>query len=316
MLTSGVITVEGLDLEELGFDIGELSISQIQQELEIELNGQTIKLDIPMQYETPTSQIDTNVNDIVQLEGIDSLIEDLEIVDNSANMEDFESQPDAFNQPILTSTNDFFSLEFNLSNSIIDDSEEKKLIRAAERLIRTSKEYSYYLGFLKQDLGMTRCSVMPNLDAECNTLEMHHYPFTLYELCEIVMKKQFASNIPVNTFTIADEVLRLHYENVIGLVPLSVTVHQLVHAGRIFLKLSQTFGNISKFVTDYQDFIDEELIVKLAKIIELSKRETNMTDDPKLLKVKVYDPNTELKVISVADVDSFLSVVPAKDSDE
>jgi hypothetical protein len=157
---------------------------------------------------------------------------------------------------------------------------------------------------------------MPNLDAECNTLEMHHYPFTLYELCEIVMKKQFASNIPVNTFTIADEVLRLHYENVIGLVPLSVTVHQLVHAGRIFLKLSQTFGNITKFITDYQDFIDEELIFKLAKIIELSKRETNMTDDPKLLKVKVYDANTELKVISVADVDSFLSVVPAKDSDE
>ena len=218
MLTSGVITVEGLDLEELGFDIGELSISDIQKELEIELNGQTIKLDIPMHYETPTSQIDTNVNDIVQLEGIDSLIEDLEIVDNSANMEDFESQPDAFNQPILTSNNDFFSLEFNLSNSIIDDSEEKKLIRAAERLIRTSKEYSYYLGFLKQDLGMTRCNVMPNLDAECNTLELHHYPFTLYELCEIVMKKQFASNIPVNTFTIADEVLRLHYENVIGLV--------------------------------------------------------------------------------------------------
>ena len=33
MLTSGVITVEGLDLEELGFDIGELSISQIQQEI-------------------------------------------------------------------------------------------------------------------------------------------------------------------------------------------------------------------------------------------------------------------------------------------
>jgi hypothetical protein len=80
--------------------------------------------------------------------------------------------------------------------------------------------------------------------------------------------------------------------------------------------LSQTFGNISKFVTDYQDFIDEELIVKLAKIIELSKRETNMTDDPKLLKVKVYDATVELKVISVADVDSFLSVVPAKDSDE
>ena len=308
--------MEGLDLEELGFDTGELSISDIQKELEIELNGQTIKLDIPIQYEEPISQLDTNVNNFVQLEGIDNLIEDLEVVDNSSNMEDFESQPDEFNQPILTSNNDFFSLEFNLSNSIIDDSEEKKLIRAAERLIRTSKEYSYYLGFLKQDLGMTRCSVMPNLDAECNTLEMHHYPFTLYELCEIVMKKQFASNIPVNTFTIADEVLRLHYDNVIGLVPLSVTVHQLVHAGRIFLKLSQTFGNITKFITNYQDFIDEELIVKLAKIIELSKRETNMTDDPKLLKVKVYDADIELKAISVADVDSFLSVVPVKDSDE
>ena len=316
MLTSGVITVEGLDLEELGFDISELSISQIQQELEIELNGQAIKLDTPAQYETPISQLNTDIDAVIQLEGIDSLMDDLGSVDNSVNMENISSQSDEFNQPILTANNDFFSLEFNLSNSIIDDSEEKKLIRAAERLIRTSKEYSYYLGFLKQDLGMCRCSVMPNLDGETNSLEMHHYPFTLFELCEIVMKKQFAANIPVNTFTIADEVLRLHYENVVGLVPLSVTVHQLVHAGRIFLKLSQTFGNISKFITDYQDFIEDELIAKLAKIIELSKRETNMTDDPKLLKVKVYDASTEVKTISVADVESFLSVVPSKESDE
>ena len=316
MLTSGVITVEGLDLEELGFDMNELSISDIQKELEIELNGQTIKLDIPNQYEMPTSQLDTNIDDVIQIDGINDIINDLDSVDNSENMKDFESQPDDYNQPIISTSTDFFSLEFNLSNSIIDDSEEKKLIRSAEKLIRTSKEYSYYLGFLKQDLGMTRCSVMPNLDAETNSLEMHHYPFTLYELCEIVMKKQFASNIPVNTFTIADEVLRLHYDNVIGLVPLSVTVHQLVHAGRIFLKLSQTFGNISQFITVYQEYIDDELIAKLAKIIELSKRETNMTDNPDLLKVKLYDANVELKTISVADVDSFLSVVPAKESDE
>ena len=115
---------------------------------------------------------------------------------------------------------------------------------------------------------------------------------------------------------VADEELELHFMNLIGLVPLSVTIHQLTHSGRLFINMSQVFGYVSRFAKLYRDYIPEENLTKLLKIVELSQSNVSMLDNEELL--KVYKPkSTKVSDIPFTsdDLKSFASIVMKVDSE-
>ena len=80
------------------------------------------------------------------------------------------------------------------------------------------------------------------------------------------------NDIPLNYFRIASEVTMLHYQHKVGLIPLSVTVHQLYHLGKIFIPI-QAVDNLGliEFVKEYEDYIPEEQKDILVEKIKLSK---------------------------------------------
>ena len=51
---------------------------------------------------------------------------------------------------------------------------------------------------------------------------------------------------------------------------LSVTPHNLVDTGEMFINFSQAFGNLNKFLTKYRDGLNDERIQKINRYIELS----------------------------------------------
>ena len=197
-----------------------------------------------------------------------------------------------------------------------EDKHKKRFIKNCETLVRRSIEYSNYLGQIKSTLDLTQCSFLHNVDSEKATIEMHHYPFSLYDITEIVLDKRISRKEPITSMLVADEVLELHFMNLIGLVPLSVTIHQLTHSGRLFINMTQVFGYVSKFTKLYRDYIPEENLAKLLKIVELSQSNASMMDNEDLL--KLYKPkNTEVKNIpfTTEELQSFASIVLKVDSD-
>lgn len=216
--------------------------------------------------------------------------------------------------PQIVADNQFFGIQFNANSTLMDDSDEVKLVKVAEKLVRKSFEYSHYLGYLKNDLGMTICSVMPQVNSEVASLEMHHYPFTLFELCLIVLKKQQAKDEDITSFSIADEVLELHYQHRVGLVPLSKTVHDLVHAGKIFIRLQQAFGDILSFTREYKDYIPEDTIIQLFKIIELSKKNASILDSKNMLQLKSFAGDQYEQDLTSAKIDMYSTVVMKSES--
>jgi hypothetical protein len=78
----------------------------------------------------------------------------------------------------------------------------------------------------------------------------------------------------------------------IGLIPLSETVHELVHNQYIFIPSTLVFGNWKQFVYDYSNFIDPELESNLKKIEELSNS-YSFAKTQELLKNKFIYVNTE-----------------------
>ena len=82
----------------------------------------------------------------------------------------------------------------------------------------------------------------------------------------IIKKENFTS------FDICKEVLNLHSLNLVGLVPLCITEHQLVHDGVRFIPLTSTFGKIKEFVDIYFEAIDDNLIEKYNELVEMTEK--------------------------------------------
>lgn len=150
-----------------------------------------------------------------------------------------------------------------------DSKQSKKFIKSVEGLIRKSEEYSNYIRYLSTIQGINSDALMANITSANATLEFHHYPFTLYDIVEIVLNHNLTNNIKFTSITLAEEVMKLHYDNIIGVTRLSNTVHQLTHAGEVFIPLSSIFGDVNEFINRYYDSIYSDQIEKYNKLIEI-----------------------------------------------
>lgn len=159
------------------------------------------------------------------------------------------------------------------SYMIVNDKDKVKLIKTIERIVRGSIEYKQYIKFLKDEIDMTCCSFFNNVNSETPRvrLEIHHEPFTLFDITNIVLTKYIDEELPINPLMIAEEVMLLHYRNMVGLIPLSTTVHGLVHDGRLVIPLQCVYGAYTSFIDEYFKYIPEDVLNALQAKIELSK---------------------------------------------
>ena len=164
---------------------------------------------------------------------------------------------------------------YNLSNN----KDKVKFIKTIETLIRSSMEYKELIQYLNSKLGMNFCSFFHNVSKEKYAkahlrIELHHEPFTLFDIVDIVVNKQLdelGECETVNMLDVANEVMELHYDGLVGLVPLSQTVHELVHSGALFVPLQFIDEGFNVFYDRYKKYIEEPLKQMLMTKVNLSK---------------------------------------------
>ena len=158
---------------------------------------------------------------------------------------------------------------------LANDKDRVKFVNRIERIVRSSMEYKDYVAFLKEYVDMTKCSFfkgVTNVDNRKIKIEIHHEPFTLFDIVSTVLNKWESECIPLNDLLIADEVMSLHYTNEVGLIPLSQTVHLMVHDNaNVVIPLYLIYGKYKEFVREYQDYISEEMYDKIERKITLTK---------------------------------------------
>ncbi len=151
-------------------------------------------------------------------------------------------------------------------------------IRALEQMIRQSLEYKNFVKYLKQELNLSKCVFLPGVDQTDErikqgvTIELHHYPFTLFDITDTIVKREKALGFyPIDRFKVANLITLLHYQLKIGLVPLSTTAHELAHAGKLFIHLDQVHGDYNAFLKEFYPYISDELKETLESIDGLGK---------------------------------------------
>jgi hypothetical protein len=155
---------------------------------------------------------------------------------------------------------------------IYDENAYKKFIKQTERLIRKSKEYTKYIETLRTNVpALNYDSIMSNISNADASLELHHYPLNLYTIVEIVLNHHLMKKDKVTSFSIAKEVMECHFRNIIGLVSLATTNHQLAHLSSIFLDKRQVFGDYERFLEEYKDAITVDVKEKIERLNQLSE---------------------------------------------
>lgn len=164
-------------------------------------------------------------------------------------------------------------MEYNVT--LATDRDQAKFIKRVETLVRTSMEYRDYINFLKDYVNMKHCAFFNNIENSQGSkvrIEIHHEPLTLFDIVQTVLNKHLDEGIPINDLFIADEVMELHYKNQVGLIPLSKSVHQIVHNGTdIIIPLNMVYGEYAKFIEEYNDYLDESVVSKLERKINETK---------------------------------------------
>lgn len=140
-----------------------------------------------------------------------------------------------------------------------DDKSFKHYMADLERTIRMSFEYRSLINYLRSTEGMNQCSFLENVVSEPGSkvkIELHHSPLTLYDICITVLRKRQFKNEDIDINAVAQEVMFLHYIGWVGLIPLSQTVHEMVHNQYVFVPTNLVRGNWRAFVESYHDHID------------------------------------------------------------
>lgn len=173
--------------------------------------------------------------------------------------------------PIIKSENSPFAESFYF-DALYDENLYKRFIKNTEKLIRTSTEYNQYIELLRTNqLALNLDNILSNITNDDAKLEFHHYPFSLYDIVDIVTTSIFLEKQKVTTFAVAKKVMELHYKNYIGLVPLSITMHELAHTGDLFLSTKQIFGDYKSFMETFEAAVSSVIKEKIKKIEELSE---------------------------------------------
>jgi hypothetical protein len=129
----------------------------------------------------------------------------------------------------------------------------------------------HYLGRLREEEGITSCYIFKSVHDDDATLEFHHYPFSLYDIVQTILLKKLTTKEMTSTFLTSFDVLQEHYDNKIGLILLSKTVHELFHAGQIKIPVTHTFGNYEEFYKEYKEYMTPEILNKYDSLKKESK---------------------------------------------
>ena len=164
----------------------------------------------------------------------------------------------------------FDFVDYDLTN----EKDMRRYFLDVERICRNSNAYKKMVRFLREHCDMNCCSFyenINNIDTYSIKIHIHHSPLTLFDIVSVVFRKRLANKEPININLVAKEVMYLHYRMMVGLIPLSETVHELTHSGYLFIPTNVVYGKFKEFIDLYKDYIDPQLESTLSKAEEYTQ---------------------------------------------
>lgn len=202
--------------------------------------------------------------------------------------------------------------EYEYHENYETDTEKEAIVKQAEALCRASMEYSDYIAYLRSNVGMDACAFFNNI-SKANSkkirIEVHHAPLTLFDIIKLVLDRAIRTGDEINPMLLAEEATRIHYMNQVGLIPLSKTLHEVVHnSDKLVIPMYMVYGDFRAFLENFS----EELEMKENSHIKAKIQK--MIDQTRELNDKSFDVLKEK--FTYITVDGFEMPVKIEDKEE
>jgi hypothetical protein len=159
------------------------------------------------------------------------------------------------------------------------------LIKYMTNLTRKTPEFRNFMTFVKSFLDVNRCSFYEDYSMKNGfTIELHHYPFSLFDLCEAVATKKLKEDSFFMAFFVIEEVVLLHYKFLVGLTPLNPTAHDLAHNNELKIHPKIILGEWKTLYKEYFPYLSSTALNKYDELIALEKKE-ELPSFPSILKL-------------------------------
>jgi len=198
--------------------------------------------------------------------------------------------------PMISSPNAPYAIMFYQTRETLNADADvfKRFLDNAISRFRHSRTYTGYKSYLIE-LGLDRCQMLSNITNDMATVEMHHNGLTIFDIALIITNHIITTKGKISTFDLVLELKKVHKNNMVPLVMLCKTSHQMVHHNEeFFVPASMCFGFWMNLLEEYKYGITYGIAKKLYYFIKTSIEHNN---DP-TLNEKLLALNEHIRVWS------------------
>jgi hypothetical protein len=148
---------------------------------------------------------------------------------------------------------------FNLSLRVRNFENEKEYLKFAknvEKLVRGSVEYKLWRNYIIEVLQLNSC-VLTEENIDELTIEIHHHVPSLFSIVKTVLNKFIEDQQDFSSFEIALEVIKIHFLNKLGYVPIIQSLHEKFHNGFLEIPIGLVKGNYTQFISEFGRYLDD-----------------------------------------------------------
>lgn len=196
--------------------------------------------------------------------------------------------PDIFSylnngNPTLRSPSSEYELPFLQTKDTLSDIDTySRFINNAIGQFRHTRFYKSYKAYL-MSLGLDHCAYLHNINSEMAELEMNHVILTIFDIALMISEHYLNTYGYISTYHLVGCLRDVHKRNLVPIIMMSKTVHQLYHNDEMFfVHPNQIFGKWSELIKTYCNGITPEICTKLLYYIRISKN-AEQSDDNDLL---------------------------------
>ena len=162
-----------------------------------------------------------------------------------------------------------FSLSYKIEN-FVDPKDQIKFIKNVETLVRRANEYRLWVKYISEVLGHTHCGLTDESLYEVS-VEIHHHVPSLFIACKAMTQKMIEGGKPFCSLEVADEVLKLHFQNKIGYIPILKSLHEKFHNGFLEIPKELLHGDYDYFIKNFSKYLNDADIETIQERLMITK---------------------------------------------
>lgn len=132
-----------------------------------------------------------------------------------------------------------------------------KFVKSCEKLVRVSPEYKEWREYITDVVQDNYCFITHEVMQQVS-IDIHHHIPCLFSIVKAVVNKKLDTKESFCSFDICLDVMKVHFENKVGYIPLLKSMHEKYHNGFLQIPIQLVKGDYNSFLKDYGDYLDDE----------------------------------------------------------